>query len=229
MAGTRHRLQGRAAGHDLGSEEMSERLFLFDTTLRDGAQTMGVDFSVEDKRQIALALDGLGLDYIEGGWPGANPTDTAFFSERPPLKTARFTAFGMTKRSGRSAANDPALAMVLDGHAEAVCLVGKTSDYQVRAALEIPLEENLDNIARSIEAVAAKKREPLFDAEHFFDGYKANPDYAFSCIHAAHEAGARWIVLCDTNGGTLPDEVYRIVSDVKAKLPNAALGIHAHN
>jgi 2-isopropylmalate synthase len=184
---------------------------------------------VEDKRQIALALDSLGLDYVEGGWPGANPTDTAFFAERPPLKTARFTAFGMTKRSGRSAGNDPGLAMVLDSSAEAICLVGKTSDYQVRTALEIPLEENLDNIAQSIAAVAARKREPLFDAEHFFDGYKANPDYAFSCIKAAHDAGARWLVLCDTNGGTMPQEAYRIVSEVKAKLPDAMLGIHAHN
>ena len=206
-----------------------ERLYLFDTTLRDGAQTQGVDFSVEDKRQIALALDGLGLDYIEGGWPGANPTDTAFFAERPPLKHARFTAFGMTKRSGRSAANDPALAQVLDADADAVCLVGKTWDYQVDVALEIPREENIDNIARSIEAVQAKKREPLFDAEHFFDGYKANPDYALACIRAAHDAGARWLVLCDTNGGTLPEDVYRIVAEVKAKLPDASLGIHAHN
>src|SRR6201994_3368888 len=140
------------------TSDKKERLYIFDTTLRDGAQTQGVDFSVEDKRQIALALDGMGLDYIEGGWPGANPTDTEFFGERPPLKTARFTAFGMTKRSGRSAANDPAPAMVLDGPPEAVCLVGKTPDYQLRPALEIPLEENLGNIARSIEAVAAKKR-----------------------------------------------------------------------
>ena len=206
-----------------------ERLYLFDTTLRDGAQTTGVDFSVEDKRQIALALDSMGLDYIEGGWPGANPTDTAFFSERPPLKTARFTAFGMTKRSGRSAENDPGLAMIFDSKAEAICLVGKTSDYQVKTALEIPLEENLENISKSIEAVAARKREPLFDAEHFFDGYKANPAYALSCIRAAYEAGATWLVLCDTNGGTLPEDAYRIVSDVKAALPGAALGIHAHN
>ncbi len=206
-----------------------ERLYLFDTTLRDGAQTQGVDFSVEDKRQIALALDSLGLDYIEGGWPGANPTDTAFFSEPPPLKHARFTAFGMTKRSGRSAANDPALAQVLDARTDAVCLVGKSWDFQVDVALEIPREENIDNIARSIEAVAAKKREPLFDAEHFFDGYKSNPDYALACIRAAYEAGARWIVLCDTNGGTMPDEVYEIVSAVKAKLPDAPLGIHAHD
>jgi 2-isopropylmalate synthase len=206
-----------------------ERIAIFDTTLRDGAQTQGVDFSVEDKRQIALALDGLGIDYIEGGWPGANPTDTAFFSERPPLKTARFTAFGMTKRSGRSAANDPALAQVLDAKVDSICLVGKTWDFQVDVALEIPRAENIDNIAASIAAVAEKKREPLFDAEHFFDGYKANPDYALACIRAAHDAGARWIVLCDTNGGTMPDDVYEIVSAVKAKLPDAALGIHAHD
>ncbi|HEY0266394.1 MAG TPA: citramalate synthase, partial [Rhizomicrobium sp.] len=206
-----------------------ERLFIFDTTLRDGAQTQGVDFSVEDKRQIALALDSLGVDYIEGGWPGANPTDTAFFEHAPPLKRARFTAFGMTKRAGRSAANDPALAQVLDADAHAVCLVGKTSDYQVRVALEISLEDNLDNIARSMEAIVAKRREPLFDAEHFFDGFKANPDYALECLRVAREAGAQWLVLCDTNGGTMPEDVYRIVSDVKAKLPEARLGIHAHN
>ena len=164
----------------------SERLFLFDTTLRDGAQTTGVDFSVEDKRQIALALDGLGIDYIEGGWPGANPTDTAFFAERPSLKHARFTAFGMTKRAGRSAANDPSLAPVLESGADAICLVGKTSSYQVKVALEISAEENLDNIARSMEAIIEKKREPLFDAEHFFDGYKSDPDYAFACIRTAN-------------------------------------------
>jgi len=117
-----------------------ERLYIFDTTLRDGAQTQGVDFSVEDKRQIALALDRLGIDYIEGGWPGANPTDTAFFAERPALKHARFTAFGMTKRAGRSAANDPSLAPVLDAPVDAVCLVGKTSAYQVKVALEISPE-----------------------------------------------------------------------------------------
>jgi 2-isopropylmalate synthase len=206
-----------------------ERLFIFDTTLRDGAQTQGVDFSVEDKRQIALALDTLGVDYIEGGWPGANPTDTAFFSERPPLKKAHFTAFGMTKRSGRSAANDPGLSAILDAKADAACLVGKTWDFHVDVALEIPRSENIDAIAESIAAVVAKKREALFDAEHFFDGYKANPQYALDCIGAALDAGARWLVLCDTNGGTMPDDVYRIVSDVKAKLPNAALGIHAHN
>jgi 2-isopropylmalate synthase len=214
----------------MGDQKMSkERLFIFDTTLRDGAQTQGVDFSVEDKRQIALALDSLGVDYIEGGWPGANPTDTAFFGQRPALKHARFTAFGMTKRAGRSAANDPSLAPVLDADVDSICLVGKTSTYQVRVALEISLEDNLDNIARSMEAIAARKREPLFDAEHFFDGYKADPDYALSCIRTAYEAGAQWLVLCDTNGGSMPEDVFRIVSDVKAKLPDARLGIHAHN
>jgi 2-isopropylmalate synthase len=214
----------------MGGEAMTrERLYIFDTTLRDGAQTQGVDFSVEDKRQIALALDSLGVDYIEGGWPGANPTDTAFFGDRPALKRARLTAFGMTKRAGRSAANDPSLAPVLDANADSVCLVGKTSAYQVRVALEISLEDNLDNIARSMEAILAKKREPLFDAEHFFDGYKADPDYAFACLNTAHQAGARWLVLCDTNGGTMPEDAYRIVSEVKAKLPDARLGIHAHN
>jgi 2-isopropylmalate synthase len=206
-----------------------ERLFIFDTTLRDGAQTQGVDFSVEDKRQIALALDAMGVDYVEGGWPGANPTDTAFFSERPPLKKARFTAFGMTKRAGRSAANDPGLSMVLDSQSDAACLVGKTWDFHVDVALEVPRGENIDGIAESIAAVVAKKREALFDAEHFFDGYKANPEYALACITAAQDAGARWLVLCDTNGGTMPDDVYRIVSEVKAMLPTAALGIHAHN
>jgi len=206
-----------------------ERLTLFDTTLRDGAQTMGVDFSVEDKRQIALALDTLGLDYIEGGWPGANPTDTAFFAERPPLTRARFTAFGMTKRSGRSADNDPSLAAVINAPVDAVCLVGKSWDYQVDVALGIPRAENIENIALSIAAVKAKGREPLFDAEHFFDGYKANPDYALACIRAAHESGAAWIVLCDTNGGVMPEEAYRIVSEIKSTLPGTALGIHAHN
>ena len=206
-----------------------ERVYLFDTTLRDGAQTQGVDFSVEDKRTIALALDSLGLDYVEGGWPGANPTDTAFFEDPPALSHARFTAFGMTKRSGRSAANDPGLAALLSTKAPALCLVGKSWDFQVDVALEIPRSENLDNISESIAAVVARGREALFDAEHFFDGYKANADYALSALKAALDAGANWLVLCDTNGGTLPEEAYRIVSDVKARLPNARLGIHAHN
>ena len=136
-----------------------ERVYLFDTTLRDGAQTQGVDFSVEDKRTIALALDALGFDYVEGGWPGANPTDTNFFADPPPLTRARFTAFGMTKRSGRSAANDPGLAEILSSKAHAICLVGKSWDFQVDVALEIPRNENIENISESIAAVVARKRE----------------------------------------------------------------------
>ncbi len=206
-----------------------ERLYLFDTTLRDGAQTQGVDFSAEDKRRIALALDALGIDYVEGGWPGANPTDTAFFANRPAFKKARFTAFGMTKRAGRSIANDPGFNTVVDADVDAVCLVGKTWDFQVDVALGIARSENVDAIAQSIAAVNEKGREALFDAEHFFDGFKANPDYALDCIEAAAEAGAAWIVLCDTNGGTMPEDVYAIVSKVKAKMPKANFGIHAHN
>jgi 2-isopropylmalate synthase len=208
-----------------------ERLFIFDTTLRDGAQTQGVDFSVEDKRQIALALDRLGVDYIEGGWPGANPTDTEFFftANSLGLKKAKLTGFGMTKRAGRSASNDPSLALVLAANAPAICLVGKTWDFQVDVALGISRSENIENISESIRAGINHQHETLFDAEHFFDGYKSNPDYALSCIRTAHEAGAEWIVLCDTNGGTMPEEVYAIVSAVKDKLPGAALGIHAHN
>ena len=207
-----------------------ERLYLFDTTLRDGAQTQGVDFNVEDKRLIAGLLDELGVDYIEGGYPGANPTDTSFFSERPALKRAKFTAFGMTKRAGRSASNDPGLAAILDADTDAVCLVAKSWDFQVRVALGITNEENLESIADSVKAIAAKGREPMIDCEHFFDGYKANRAYALSCIRTALDAGARWAVLCDTNGGTLPDEVERIVGEVIASgVSGDRLGIHAHN
>ncbi|MGB8601238.1 MAG: citramalate synthase [Rhizomicrobium sp.] len=208
---------------------MSEQLYLFDTTLRDGAQTQGVDFSVEDKRRIALALDHLGIDYIEGGWPGANPGDTRFFADRPRFNRARFTAFGMTKRAGRSLSNDPGFNQVISADVDAVCLVGKTWDFQVDVALGIPRSENIDSIAQSIVAVKDAGREALFDAEHFFDGYKANADYALACLTAAFDAGANWLVLCDTNGGTMPEDAYRIVSEVKAKLPAAHFGIHAHN
>jgi 2-isopropylmalate synthase len=205
-----------------------ERLYLFDTTLRDGAQTQGVDFSVHDKRQIATALDGIGLDYVEGGWPGANPTDSAFFAEPPALKHAKLVAFGMTKRSGRSSSNDPGLAAVLGAHTPATCLVGKSWDFHVDTALGISLEENLALIGESV-AAATKQGEAMLDAEHFFDGYKANPDYAMSCAKAALAAGARWVVLCDTNGGTLPHEVERIVAEVAKQVPGDRLGIHAHN
>jgi 2-isopropylmalate synthase len=205
-----------------------ERLYLFDTTLRDGAQTQGVDFSVHDKRQIAAALDGIGIDYIEGGWPGANPTDSAFFADPPALKHAKLVAFGMTKRSGRSTANDPGLAAVLGARTPATCLVGKSWDFHVDLALGISLEENLALIQESIGA-AARQGEAMLDAEHFFDGYKANPRYALACLKTALDAGARWAVLCDTNGGTLPHEVERIVAAIATDVPGDRLGIHAHN
>ncbi len=206
-----------------------ERLYLYDTTLRDGQQTQGVQFSTAEKRQIAQALDNLGIDYIEGGWPGANPTDSAFFDEAPRLQ-ATLAAFGMTKRAGRSAANDEVLAAVMNAGTPAVCLVGKSHDYHVTQALGISLEENLDNIRASVAHIVAQGREALFDAEHFFDGYKDNPAYALDACRAALEAGARWIVLCDTNGGALPSEVHRIVGEVIAKgIPGEKLGIHTHN
>ncbi len=207
-----------------------ERLYLFDTTLRDGAQTTGVDFSVEDKRLIATLLDELGIDYVEGGYPGANPTDTAFFGDKPALKRATFTAFGMTKRAGRSASNDPGLAAILDSTADAVCLVAKSWDFHVEVALGISNEENLDSVRESVEAIIAHDREAMIDCEHFFDGYKANPDYATACVKTALDAGARWAVLCDTNGGTLPSEVEAIVTAlIAAGVPGDRLGIHAHN
>jgi 2-isopropylmalate synthase len=206
------------------------RLFLYDTTLRDGQQTQGVDFSAEDKARIAAALDGLGIDYVEGGWPGANPTDSGFFAAAPALSRATMTAFGMTKRAGRSAANDDVLAAVLNAGTRAVCLVGKAHDFHVATALGIGLEDNLENIRASVAHAAALGREVHFDAEHFFDGWKANRPYALACLRAAADAGARWIVLCDTNGGTLPAEAGRIVTEVIAEgLPGDRLGIHAHD
>jgi 2-isopropylmalate synthase len=206
-----------------------ERLYLFDTTLRDGAQTNGVDFTLADKLAIAGMLDELGIDYVEGGYPGANPTDTEFFASDRGLKTATFTAFGMTRRPGRSASNDPGLATLLDAHADAICFVAKSWDYHVRVALETTGEENLASIRDSVAAAKAKGKEVLLDCEHFFDGYKANPAYALSCAKAAYDAGARWVVLCDTNGGTLPHEVENIVGDVVKVVPGDHVGIHAHN
>src|SRR5580700_9153620 len=205
-----------------------ERLYLFDTTLRDGAQTNGVDFTLADKLTIARMLDELGVDYVEAGYPGANPIDTSFFAEKRPLR-ARLTAFGMTRRPGRSAANDPGLAALLQAQADAICFVAKSWDYHVRVALETTEEENLASIRDSVRAAKAKGREVLLDCEHFFDGYKANLPYALACARAAYDAGARWVVLCDTNGGTLPHEVEKIVGAVCKIIPGDRVGIHAHN
>ena len=206
-----------------------ERIYLYDTTLRDGAQTQGVDFGVPDKLAIARELDLLGIDYVEGGWPGANPTDDAFYAKLPKLGHARITAFGMTRRSGRSAGNDPGLAVLLSSNARVACLVGKTWDFHAKVALGVSLDENVAMITDSVKYAAAKLDEVVFDAEHFFDGYKANPSFALECIKAADKAGARWIMLCDTNGGSLPHEVERIVADVVKLVPGDRLGIHTHN
>jgi 2-isopropylmalate synthase len=205
-----------------------ERLYLFDTTLRDGAQTNGVDFTLADKLAIAEMLDELGVDYVEGGYPGANPTDSELFGEERGFKT-KFTAFGMTRRPGRSTSNDPGLAALLEAKAAAICFVAKSWDYHVRVALQTTDEENIASIRDSVHAAKAKGREVLLDCEHFFDGYKANPQYALSCAKAAYDEGARWVVLCDTNGGTLPHEVERIVGAVVKAIPGDHVAIHAHN
>ena len=206
-----------------------ERIYLYDTTLRDGQQTQGVNFTVDDKIRISNALDELGIDYVEGGWPGANPTDSDFFDTNPQLK-ATFTAFGMTKRSGKSAENDEVLSAVLNANTPGVCLVGKTHDFHVTKALGISLEENLSNISDSVRHIVSKGREALFDCEHFFDGYRENPNYALKAAKVAYESGARWIVLCDTNGGALPSQVFSATKAViDSGIPGDRIGIHTHN
>jgi len=208
---------------------MEEKIYLFDTTLRDGQQTTGVNFSVSDKMILSQHLDELGIDYIEGGWPGANPTDNDYFSRKLNFTNSKLTAFGMTRKPGRSADNDPGLNALINSQASTICLVGKASLFQVEEALGISKEENLSMIKDSINQIKKKKKESIFDAEHFFDGFKHNSEYAMNCIEAAFNNGARWIVLCDTNGGTLPHEVFNIVSLVLKKIPGKNLGIHAHN
>ena len=212
----------------MAKERAKERLTLYDTTLRDGAQTTGVDFSLDDKRQIATMLDEIGIDYIEGGYPGANPLDTEFFAQRPKLR-ARFAAFGMTRRQGRSVENDPGVAALLDSSADVVTFVAKSWDFQVRVALRSTEEDNLASVTQSVNAAVARGKEVAVDCEHFFDGFKANPDYALACAKAAYDADARWVVLCDTNGGTLPHEVERIVAEVVKQIPGDRVGVHCHD
>ena len=204
-------------------------IWLFDTTLRDGGQTRGVDFSVSDKIAISQALDEFGIDYVEAGWPGANPTDDQFFEKPPILKKSSLVAFGMTRRGGRSTENDPGFNAIINAQTDATCLVGKTWDFHVNTALNISMDENLKMIKESLQAASARGREPMFDCEHYFDGFKANSDFALECVKAAFDGGARWIILCDTNGGTLTDDVFEIVSKTKSFLPQANIGIHCHN
>ncbi|MCY4445957.1 MAG: citramalate synthase [Rhodobacteraceae bacterium] len=207
-----------------------ERIYIYDTTLRDGSQTLGVLFGLEEKRNLTTKLDELGVDYIEGGFPGSNKTDQQYFDSIVPTRTAKIAAFGMTKRAEHSAANDNNISVLANSKAQVICLVGKAHDYHVEKALGISLEENLENIRESITHLVSQKNEVVFDAEHFFDGYKSDETYALKCILEAHRAGARWIVLCDTNGGTLPRDIGRITRAViEREIPGDQLGIHTHN
>ena len=207
-----------------------ERLYIYDTTLRDGQQTQGVTFSLDDKMRISQLLEDIGIDYIEGGWPGANPVDSEFFDKRKQLKKTKLVAFGMTKRFGRSVENDETLAQVVSAKTSVVCLVGKSHDFHVKEALGISLDDNIELITSSIKHLKSLGKEVHFDAEHFFDGYAANRKYSISIVKEAIAAGADWVVLCDTNGGTMPDQVRKTIEDLSEQGVDASrLGIHAHN
>ncbi|GAC1468027.1 MAG: citramalate synthase [Chloroflexota bacterium] len=203
---------------------------IYDTTLRDGCQAYGFSLSVEDKIRVAQRLDALGFGYIEGGWPGSNPRDEQFFvrARRVRWKNARLAAFGSTRRAGSSAADDPNLKLLIEADTPVATIVGKASAEQVRLVLGISQEENLAMIADSVAWLKAAGREVMFDAEHFFDGYAADPEYSIACLQAAGNAGADWVVLCDTNGGTLPPAVREAVLHVRQSL-NTPVGIHTHN
>jgi 2-isopropylmalate synthase len=211
---------------------MTDQLEIYDTTLRDGSQQEGISLTVADKLRVARLLDALGVAFIEGGWPGANQKDTEFFERAQSeldLGAARLVAFGMTRRPGGSVERDEVLSHLLEAGTEHVCIVGKAWDYHVTDALRTDLDEGVRMVGESIEYLAGKGREVFFDAEHFFDGYRANPDYAIRVLRTAHEAGATRLVLCDTNGGTLPGEVSRTLAAVQVALPRAELGVHFHN
>ncbi|KQL45703.1 transferase [Brevibacillus choshinensis] len=209
---------------------MESKVYLYDTTLRDGTQGEGISLSVEDKIKIALRLDQFGIDFIEGGWPGSNPKDMAFFERirNIPLQHAKVTAFGSTCRPNVAAAEDDNLRALIASGVKAAAIFGKSWDLHVTDALKTTLEENLRMVADSITFLKENGMTTLFLAEHFFDGYKANPRYALRVLEAAEEAGADWIVLCDTNGGSLPTEIYDIVKHVTESL-RTPLGIHPHN
>jgi 2-isopropylmalate synthase len=209
---------------------MSKRIEIYDTTLRDGTQGEAINFSVADKCRIAEELDALGVDFIEGGWPGSNPRDVAFFNEVRSLKLrhARITAFGATRRSSLSCETDPSIQSLIEANTPVVTIFGKSWELHVREALRISLEENLEIIADSVRYLSARVPLVVYDAEHFFDGYRSNPEYAVKTLLVAAEAGAARIVLCDTNGGSLPHGVERIARDVVEKV-SVPVGIHCHN
>ena len=203
---------------------------LYDTTLRDGTQAEDISFSVEDKTRIVERLDELGIQYIEGGWPGSNPKDMQFFKKirHIPLRNAKIVAFGSTARVGTLPENDRNIKALLYSHTSAVTIVGKSSDLHVRDALRISLEENLETIHNTLKFLKSNVPEVFYDAEHFFDGYKANPNYALKTLQSAVDAGVDCIVLCDTNGGTMPFEIEKIIKEVRKKI-TTPLGIHTHN
>ncbi|HSR15041.1 MAG TPA: hypothetical protein VLL51_04785, partial [Gemmatimonadales bacterium] len=208
------------------------RIELYDTTLRDGMQREGLSPTVGDKIRIAGLLDRLGVPYIEGGWPGANPKDDEFFAaarEQLELADSQLVAFGATCRVGGNADTDPQLAALLAAGTEVICIVGKSWDYHVTEALRTDLDEAERIVADSVAYLRSQGRRVFFDAEHFFDGYASNPPFALRILHAAAEAGAERLVLCDTNGGTLPARAAEVVGAARSALPEAVLGVHFHN
>ena len=209
---------------------MSREILIYDTTLRDGTQGEQVNLSAEDKLRIAIKLDGFGIHYIEGGWPGSNPKDERFFemARNINFSTARLTAFGSTRRAGISPEEDDNIRALLKTEAETITIFGKTWDLHASRILGVSLDENLTMIEDTVACLKKKDRQVIFDAEHFFDGYKRNPDYALRAVKAAETGGADFIVLCDTNGGTMPCDVEPIMKEVKTRL-GTQLGIHAHN
>lgn len=206
------------------------KVVLYDTTLRDGSQGEGISYSVTDKTRIAHELDALGIHYIEGGWPGSNPKDMAFFARmaQNPLKNAKLAAFSMTRRPHTSAADDANLKALIKSQAPVIAIVGKTWDLHVTDIIKATLDENLAMIRDTVRFIIAQGRTVVYDAEHFFDAYAANPGYALQCLRAAEEAGAAFLCLCDTNGGSLTSRVAAVIREVKAQV-NAPLGIHCHN
>ncbi|MBI5418066.1 citramalate synthase [Candidatus Poribacteria bacterium] len=204
---------------------------IYDTTLRDGAQGEGILFSLEDKLRIAEKLDELGVHYIEGGWPGSNPKDEEFFIEasKKNFKNAQITAFGCTRKADSKTENDPNIKSLLNARTKIVTIFGKTWDFHVKEALNTTLEENLIMIYESIKYLRDKGLEIFFDAEHFFDGYKSNPEYAVKALNEAKRAGAALLCLCDTNGGMLPFEIKDIVTNISILFPDLSIGIHTHN
>ena len=209
---------------------MSERVVIYDTTLRDGAQTEGILFSTEDKLDILRELDSFGIDFIECGWPGANPTDDEFFSKvkNVKLNKSKLVAFGSTRRYGVKPEDDENLKALVQSPAEWCCIFGKSWDFQVKEALNIGLDENLDLVEDSVKFLVKSGKHVIFDAEHFFDGYKSDRKYALNVLRAAESGGAEWLVLCDTNGGSLPSEISESVEDALLTV-DVPLGIHCHN